>query len=472
MKSRPATKTPEPAPIPGGILCGTDFSPAADVATEVAAAIARKIDAPLLLAHAVEIPETIPPDAKALRWLTASRGRGLRDEAERIRETGVNVEARATAGRADEVLVNLARKGKSRMIVVSSLGRRRPGRWLLGSVAERTAERADVPTLVLRHAGALRAWARGQRTLKVFVCFNFTATSEAALRWVRELTAIGPCEVVLGYVNWPIEEHVRLGGAGPLPFDGNPPEVLTVLKRDMKARARVLLNGLSVRCRVEAHLGRTDARLAEMAKEEGADLIVVGSHQYEGVARLWHASVSRGLLGNAAMSVAVVPLATDGAGRTEMMPALRHVLVSTDFSDLANRAIPYAYSLLRGGGVVSLLHVLPPPPTFVFERLEPGTEDRPPVEPDAGRAHEVSVKLHALIPAGAADQGVLSQVEVVESHDVGLAICQAAERLGADVICLGSHGHSGLSTTLLGSVAEEVMKRTRRPLFVVRPPPP
>ena len=39
---------------------------------------------------------------------------------------------------------------------------------------------------------------------------RFTATSEAALRWVGELQAIGPCELVVGYVEWPPEQRVRL----------------------------------------------------------------------------------------------------------------------------------------------------------------------------------------------------------------------------------------------------------------------
>jgi hypothetical protein len=72
---------------------------------------------------------------------------------------------------------------KSRLIVVGSLGRRAPEKWLLGSVAERTAERAETPTLVLRAPGRLHEWLNGTRTLEVFVCFNFTMTSEVALRW-------------------------------------------------------------------------------------------------------------------------------------------------------------------------------------------------------------------------------------------------------------------------------------------------
>lgn len=446
------------------ILCGTDFSPEAEQAAEAAAVIARKLGAPLVLAHAIEVPHLGASRAEFLKWMTASRGSELRKQVDGLRESGVEVEMRAPAGRADEVLCELAEKKEPRLIVLASQRRRGAvDRWLLGSVIERTAQRALTPTLVVRDAATLAAWARGERPLKVFVCFNFTATSQAALRWVKGLRAIGPCEVVVGYVNWPFDEYVRLGGAGPLPFDGNPPEVQSVLERDVRMRASEVLGKMPFRLRVEANWGRPDIRLAEMAKEEAADLLVVGSHQYQGFERLWHTSASRGLLHEAPMNVAIVPLATDKAAGPGIAPPVRRVLVSTDFSELANAAIPHAYSILRGGGTVHLVHVAAPPPAL------PG--GRTARKPSARGSSATAAKLRALIPADAAAQGISTQVEVIESRDVAEGICQAAERLGVDAVCLASHGRSGLSKAVLGSVAQGVMTRSRRPLFVVRSQP-
>jgi hypothetical protein len=50
-----------------------------------------------------------------------------------------------------------------------------------------------------------------------------------------------------------------------------------------------------------------DAQLVGLAIEEQADLIVVGTHQWHGLSRLRHGSVSRGILRHAPMSVACVP---------------------------------------------------------------------------------------------------------------------------------------------------------------------
>jgi len=305
MKTKLATPSE-----PRRILCGTDFTDNARQAARVAAAIANRLNEPVHLVHAVETPGFGATHPEVLQLLEASSRKALLEEAERIREAGVTVNEQLPTGRADKVLVDLALDAPTRLLVVSSLGRRAAERWLLGSVSERTAERATVPTLVVRDAAPFEAWTRGERPLKVFVAFNFTVTSEAALRWVEELQAIGPCDLVVAYVDWPPEERTRLGGTGPLPLVGNPPEVQAELERDLKARVVQLLGTIDFRTRVEANWGRPDVRLANMAQEEGADLIVVGSQQYHGFERLWHTSVSRGILHSAAMSVVVVPLST------------------------------------------------------------------------------------------------------------------------------------------------------------------
>jgi len=473
MKTKSTQKPASVSAVTGGIgiLCGTDFSAAADVAVDVATDLARRLDAPLTLAHAVELPHALKRDAKATRWLTPIRKRWLRETAEASRKRGVEVLESVSVGRADEVLVEKAAADRARMIVISSLGDRRPGKWLLGSVAERTAGGAKTPTLVLRNAEPMRAWLRGKRPLKVFVCFNFTASAELALRWTKALTTVGPCEVVLGYVNNPVDDYMRVGASGRIPFDGNPPEVLAILERDMKERARAHFGDAPARCRIEDHPGRTDERLVEMAKEEGADLIVVGSRQYDGLQRLWNTSVSRSLLSNSATSVAIVPLAA-AKGRPSKLPTVRHVLVSTDFSEVSNTAIPHAYSLVRGGGLVTLLHVVAPPPRAVLANTSIGSaKRRADEEVDAKEAREVAVTLRALVPADAARLGVHTQVKVISNCHVGLAIAEAAEHLGVDVVCFASRGRSGLRKLLLGSVAQEVIARVRRPVFVVRPPP-
>ncbi|MFN3286208.1 MAG: universal stress protein [bacterium] len=60
-------------------------------------------------------------------------------------------------------------------------------------------------------------------------------------------------------------------------------------------------------------------------------------------------------------------------------------------------------------------------------------------------------------------------VEVVPDGRVAQAIVDAAERFGADLIVMGTHGRTGLQRVLLGSVAEGVLRRSPVPVVVVPP---
>jgi nucleotide-binding universal stress UspA family protein len=58
---------------------------------------------------------------------------------------------------------------------------------------------------------------------------------------------------------------------------------------------------------------------------------------------------------------------------------------------------------------------------------------------------------------------------VVRGDDAAQAIAQTAALLGADAICIASHGRSGISRALVGSVADKVIRATRKPVLVLRP---
>src|SRR5687768_14855127 len=158
-----------------------------------------------------------------------------------------------------------------------------------------------------------------------------------------------------------------------------------------------------------------------------------------------------------------------GEPAPKRVPEFRRVIVTTDLSDMSNRAIVYAYSTLRSGGVVRIVHVEKPfefanpihaPHATAAQRLE---QER------AHQLDECRARLRALIPPEAEARGILTEVEVLHEDKPASAICRAAEEFAADLICMASHGRSGLSKTILGSVAQAVMSLSRVPVLVVRP---
>jgi nucleotide-binding universal stress UspA family protein len=289
------------------IVCGTDFSSTAAEATNIAALMARRLGTELVLVHVNEFYGLAPVDPKLFEAALSEKSAALHDHANRLRTSGTQVKEKLLSGSAFDQLVTAAMEATGRLIVIGAVGHGVGRRLLLGSVAERTAESSPIPTLVVRPGGRLASWIRGEDELKILVGYDFSASSDAALRWVNQLTDIGKFQATVLYSNWPPDEARRLGYEGPLPLAANPDDVQKNLERDLKKRIATLLPNQKVTTIVEPGWGTPEGYLFEMASRQKIDLIVVGTHQRHGLGRVLLGSVSRAVLHHAKMSVAVVP---------------------------------------------------------------------------------------------------------------------------------------------------------------------
>lgn len=456
----PTANSAQQRAIPGWntIVCGTDFSVHAQEAANVAAALARRTGAAVVLVHAND-PAAAPHDPALFHDATARAEQQLANEARRLRHSGISIEPEFLNGAPAAALAQTVTRKQADLLIVSSIGSVSPRQFIVPSVAQGAAEHSSVPTLVIRHAAPIENWVKGTAPLKVFLAYDFSSTADNALEWIGRLRAIGPCEITVAYAPYPPQEGGRLGIGEHAFMDAVPPEMQRLLNGDLKERVGQFLDPVDVNLRIEPAWGRPDPVLLSLASEAGADLIVVGTHQRHGFGRFWLGSVSRGILRDAPCSVAVVPRVHATDSTAEKIPTVRRVLVTTDFSLVGNRAIPHAYSLLPAGGSVCLVHVQESARASGATKTDGSSID-----------HSSEAALQGLIPADAEARGIASVVEVIESSKPADAICQAAERFGADVLCIASHGRSGISKLLMGSIAQEVMERSSRPVLVVRVP--
>ncbi len=111
------------------ILCGTDFSAAAEQAARAAACLARLSGEDLCLAHVLDLPLAFPPlgelelDAAAMRMdlLRVAReqaGERLSLEAARSSESGVRTSTELRVGHVDHALLELAEELRASSIVI------------------------------------------------------------------------------------------------------------------------------------------------------------------------------------------------------------------------------------------------------------------------------------------------------------------------------------------------------------------
>jgi nucleotide-binding universal stress UspA family protein len=65
------------------------------------------------------------------------------------------------------------------------------------------------------------------------------------------------------------------------------------------------------------------------------------------------------------------------------------------------------------------------------------------------------------------DRGIDVRIEILEGHRPAEVIATAAEREDADLVCIASRGRSRLPRLLLGSVSQEMLLRSKRPVLVI-----
>lgn len=157
--------------------------------------------------------------------------------------------------------------------------------------------------------------------------------------------------------------------------------------------------------------------------------------------------------------------------RATEIPKIPSVLATTDLSELANGAIPHAYSVVDDGGTVHLAHVLEIAepeltPNPLYAHYTPGRASSP--EEVAKVRDSVAARLRTLIPPEAKTRGVRTEVHVTQGVAVAESVAQVADGVGAAMLCVGSRGRSGIARLLLGSTAAGILKATRRPVLIVR----
>src|SRR5688572_9518765 len=140
----------------------------------------------------------------------------------------------------------------------------------------------------------------------------------------------------------------------------------------------------------------------------------------------------------------------------------RTLLVPHDFSPQSRAAFAFAEQLVRlSAGRIHLLHVVQAPALHAVTPSGPVDLALPDVVV-TGALLEAEKLLLQL----AGESRVEVRVHVVEGAPAEI-ICGMAERLPADLIVMGTHGHEGLAHLLLGSVAERTLRRAACPVLVV-----
>ena len=134
------------------------------------------------------------------------------------------------------------------------------------------------------------------------------------------------------------------------------------------------------------------------------------------------------------------------------------IVVPVDFSSASAPAVRTAVELAGSPAGVHVVHVIPAlnpvSPLGIF-----GDDD---VE------EKLQAKAMTYLEAWLSSQEIEGVQANIQSGEAGNRIVEYADSQTADLIVIPSHGHSGLTRALLGSVAERVIRHANCPTLILR----
>jgi nucleotide-binding universal stress UspA family protein len=290
---------------------------------------------------------------------------------------------------------------------------------------------------------------------------DMSGSAEEACRLAARLANRFEAELVLFYSIQAIDVAVQVG-----PTTGRTQaEVMTDLRERLLAWFHAVVpEELRRFLTLEAQVavGEPAQSIAWAAKERGADFLVMATHGRTGFSHLVMGSVAESVLRTAPAPVLVLRTGQEGRPLGEV----KRILCATDLSATSEEAWRYGLMLADVfAAEVSLLHVVsplefaglgdmrvPPPTGWLEGRIQASDKE-------LARKQEEIEKL-GLRASRRVKVGAPAATIVAEAQDAR-----------ADLIVIGTHGRTGLSHLLLGSVAEAVIRKAPCPILAVQARP-
>ena len=295
--------------------------------------------------------------------------------------------------------------------------------------------------------------------LTILVPVDGSTLAAQALPYTRRLASGRATLVLLRILSAP--EPIRdTVGRAIVPVDAAARWAEDAARKDLEETAAELRNvePAGVVVVTEVRTGDPAEIILRVAAERGVDLIVMASHGRGAIGRVAFGSVADRVARAASVPVMIVrPLDAP----VELVPVeIRRVVVPLDGSDLAARALPVAQLLAsRLQLPVVLVRALDTAQAYGLLGDALIVEDG--VMKDAG--HQASQELETV--AAALREGGLTATTEIRIGPAFAAIANTARP--GDVVVLTSHGRSGVTRWLLGSVAEKLVRAGPAPVVLV-----
>lgn len=294
------------------IVVAIDGSEPSTCAVDFASRLARDHSSELLLCFSVNgIPIVADAGTSGAYVDAAAIIEGLQEEGTSYldaattaaRRYGVTAQRRMLDGDPASAVLKLARDTDCSVIVMGTHGRRGLGRLFMGSTTEAVLRDSVIPVLTLQAAPT--AADERQRCLgRLLLAIDDSEPSDAALTVAYDLPAEDRREVLVYSV---VDIDIPFG-----------PRTTVAIETQLAAEAHRLVDNAvttardkGVNARGFVMEGRPDDVIVNAAKEQRADLIIVGSHGRRGLRRFFLGSVAEHVVRAASVPTLVVRTAVE-----------------------------------------------------------------------------------------------------------------------------------------------------------------
>jgi nucleotide-binding universal stress UspA family protein len=288
---------------------------------------------------------------------------------------------------------------------------------------------------------------------------DFSKRARGAFRSACTLATDESTRIIILHVGEPaprVAQETGLGALGVPAYVPGEELIASDLLRDQLRESFVPPR--SVRTEYRVRRGKPAEEIVLEARESGCDLIVMGTQGRTGLDRVLTGSVAEAVLRHAPCSVLTVR-STDSV--EPLAAPFRTIVHPSDLSRHADAALRIARFLAMDlGARLVIIHVVP---RATIAGIVPETLM------DLENGHEALEQIRKLVDGP--DLKYPAETQLWRGQPA-VEILDAATKLDADLIVMGSHGPTGLGRLVVGSVAESVMRTANCPVLVIKPPEP
>ena len=223
------------------------------------------------------------------------------------------------------------------------------------------------------------------------------------------------------------------------------------------------LRGEGVKTEVKATLGHPATEILRVAEQEKCGLIAMSTHGRSPIGRAILGSVTDRVIHSSTLPVLAVTPEKAKVYQEREGVALTTVMVPLDGSEFAELPLPYVEQLARSLPLEVLLVsvVAHENPLYV-------DDGRTGLKEVAGHLEEEATAYLDGVAQRLRSKGMTVQPRVIRGSPAH-ALVSLAQETPHDLVAMTTHGRSGLSRWMMGSVAEAMIRASGDPVLVVRP---